>query len=145
MFYTLLYNTITCRLSYSCKLLEGRSFASVILFPSHRTLHILSAPCVLSRFGSVRLCDPVDCRLPGSFVHGIVQARILEWVAISFSRGSNPGTERASLTSPALADRFLPFIPLASWDPINRTGQFLIRNHCDIRVYHTWIEGRYLG
>ena len=32
------------------------------------------------------LCDPVDCSLPGSSVHGILQARILEWVAISFSR-----------------------------------------------------------
>ena len=31
------------------------------------------------------LCDPVDCSLPGSSVHGILQARILEWVAISFS------------------------------------------------------------
>ena len=35
------------------------------------------------------LCDPMDCRLPGSSVHGIFQARILEWVAISFSRGSS--------------------------------------------------------
>ena len=35
------------------------------------------------------LCDPVDCSLPGSSLHGILQARILEWVAISFSRGSS--------------------------------------------------------
>ena len=35
------------------------------------------------------LCDPVDCSLPGSCVHRISQARILEWVAISFSRGSS--------------------------------------------------------
>ena len=34
------------------------------------------------------LYDPVDCSLPGSSIHGISQARILEWVAISFSRGS---------------------------------------------------------
>ena len=34
------------------------------------------------------LCNPVDCGLWGSSVHGIFQARILEWVAISFSRGS---------------------------------------------------------
>ena len=33
------------------------------------------------------LCDPVDCSPPGSSVHGILQARILEWVAISFFRG----------------------------------------------------------
>ena len=35
------------------------------------------------------LCDPVDCSSPGSSVQGIFQARILEWVAISFSRGSS--------------------------------------------------------
>ena len=34
-------------------------------------------------------CNPIDCSLPGSSVHGILQARILEWVAISFSRGSS--------------------------------------------------------
>ena len=33
------------------------------------------------------LCDPMDCSPPGSSVHGISQARILEWVAISLSRG----------------------------------------------------------
>ena len=31
------------------------------------------------------LCDPVDCSLPGSSVHGIFQARVLEWGAIAFS------------------------------------------------------------
>ena len=34
------------------------------------------------------LCHPMDCRLPGSSVHGISQARILEWVTIPFSRGT---------------------------------------------------------
>ena len=33
------------------------------------------------------VCDPMDCTLPGSSVHRILQARILEWVAIQFSRG----------------------------------------------------------
>ena len=32
------------------------------------------------------LCDPLDCSLPGSFVHGTFQVRVLEWVAIAFSR-----------------------------------------------------------
>ena len=36
----------------------------------------------------VRLCDPMDCSLPGSSVHGIFQAIVLEWAAISFYRGS---------------------------------------------------------
>ena len=35
------------------------------------------------------LCDPIDGSPPGSSVHGIFQARILEWVAVSFSRGSS--------------------------------------------------------
>ena len=35
------------------------------------------------------LCDPIDCSPPGSSVHGLFQARISEWVAISFSRGSS--------------------------------------------------------
>ena len=35
------------------------------------------------------LCDPMDCSLPGSAIHGIFQAGILEWVAISFSRRSS--------------------------------------------------------
>ena len=35
------------------------------------------------------LCDPMDCSPEGSSVHGVLQARILEWVAISFSRGSS--------------------------------------------------------
>ena len=35
------------------------------------------------------LCDPMDCSLPGFSIHGIFQARVLKWVAISFSRGSS--------------------------------------------------------
>ena len=46
--------------------------------------------CMLSPFSRVQLfVTPVDCGLPGSSSHGIFQARILEWVAISFSRGSS--------------------------------------------------------
>ena len=45
------------------------------------------------------LCDPVDCSLPGSSVHGILQAKILEWAA-------NPEIEPTSLMSPAFAREF---------------------------------------
>ena len=49
------------------------------------------------------LYNPMDCSLSGSSVHGILQARILEWVAISSSRGSfDPGIEPASPVSPVL-------------------------------------------
>ena len=40
---------------------------------------------LLNHFSRVRLCDPMDSSPPGSSVPGILQARILEWVAISFS------------------------------------------------------------
>ena len=53
------------------------------------------------------LCDPMDCSLPGSSVHGILQARVLEWAAMPPSRGpSPPGTTPESLTA-ALAGGFL--------------------------------------
>ena len=44
---------------------------------------------VLVSWSCVTFCDPMDCSLLGSSVHGILQARILEWVAIPFSRGSS--------------------------------------------------------
>ena len=61
--------------------------------------------CVCSDAEScLTLCDPVDCSPPGSSVHGILQTRILEWVAISFSRGSSrPRDMGLLLESPALA------------------------------------------
>ena len=46
----------------------------------------------------VQLCDPVDCSLPGSSLHGILQAGILEWVAISFSRGSAQPRDRTRVS-----------------------------------------------
>ena len=58
------------------------------------------------------LCNPMDCSLPRSSVHGIFQARILEWVAISFSRGS-------------------------SW-PRDRTWVYL---HCRQTLYHLSHQG----
>ena len=56
--------------------------------------------CAKSLQSCSTLCDPMDCSLPGSSVHGILQARILEWVAAPFSRGifltqgSSPGLVR---------------------------------------------------
>ena len=44
------------------------------------------------------LCNPMDCSLLGSSIHGIFQARILEWVAISFSRGSSQPRDRTRVS-----------------------------------------------
>ena len=48
--------------------------------------HILGSAAAELLQSCPTLCDPVDCSLPGFSVHGILQARTLEWVAISFSR-----------------------------------------------------------
>ena len=57
----------------------------------------------------------MDCSLPGSSVHGILQARILEWVVMPSSRGlSDPRIEPVSLLSPALTGRF--FITSGTWE-----------------------------
>ena len=54
------------------------------------------------------LCESMDCSPPGSSVHGILQAGILEWVAISFSRGSSQsGIELVSPTSSCIGKRVL--------------------------------------
>ena len=45
--------------------------------------------CAQSFLSCLTLCDSMDCSLPGSSVHGILQARILKWVAISFCMGSS--------------------------------------------------------
>ena len=52
------------------------------------------------------LCDPMDCSLRVSSVHGIIPARILEWVAVSFSRGSSQ--PRDVVQSPSLQVDSLP-------------------------------------
>ena len=69
---------------------------------THVTFFIV---CVSVALGRVQLCDPMDRGPLGSSVHGVLQARILEWGAISFSEGNlpNPGIEPVS---PALAGGF---------------------------------------
>ena len=56
--------------------------------------------CVLA----TQSCDPTDCSPPDSSVRGILQARILEWVAIPFSRGSSQPRDQAQVF--CIADRF---------------------------------------
>ena len=60
--------------------------------------------CVSRSIVSHSLCDPVDCSLPGSSLHGILQARILEWVAIPFCRGSSQPRDRTQVS--CIAGRF---------------------------------------
>ena len=57
-----------------------------------------------SSLSRVWLCDPTDCSPPGSFVCGILQARLLEWIAILCSRGSSPPRDRSWVS--LIAGRF---------------------------------------
>ena len=67
--------------------------------------------CVCAQ-SCLTLRNPMDCSLPGSSVHGIFQARILEWVAIPFSRDlPDPGVEPVSLVPPALGGGFFTAAP----------------------------------
>ena len=71
---------------------EGRLYLPVFLSaPKSGALHkyYFHVVCVLGAQLCLTLCDPVYCSPPGPFVHGIFQVRILEWVAIFFSRGSS--------------------------------------------------------
>ena len=62
---------------------------------------------VLSCSVVLNLCNPMGCSLPGSSVHGIFQARVLEWVVISYSREfSQPSNQTHISSSPELAGRF---------------------------------------
>jgi len=63
---------------------EGKGIIYFKLFTT--SLHVSMKTLEVKSLSPVGLCDPMDCSLPGSSVHGIFQARVLEWVAISYSR-----------------------------------------------------------
>ena len=77
--------------------------------------------CVLNRFScvfsSLTLCEPTDCSLPDSSVHGILQASILQWATLPSSRESlDPRIEPKYLMSSELARRFFITVTLrARW------------------------------
>ena len=87
----------------------------LVIFPNNVPITISQIYCtsvyvssyifVPSRFSHVQLCNPMDCSLPGSFVHGILQARILEWVAIPSSNGSCPSRDRTCISCVSCIDR----------------------------------------
>ena len=62
--------------------------------------------CVLAQ-SNLTLCDPMDCGTPGSSVRGILQAKILEWVAISSSRGSSRPRDRIPISCISCVGRWI--------------------------------------
>ena len=78
-------------------LIEGRLLYNIGLISSIQQ-HELAMLCLT-------LCDPLDCSLPGSSVHGILQARILEWVAMPSFRGSSQSRDRTHTEERILRQR----------------------------------------
>ena len=86
---------------------------------------------VLVTYSCPTLCDPMDCSLPGLSVNGILQARILEWVAIPFSKGPSRPRGRASVS--CIAVRFFyrlsrqgsPYtcLPIFIFSDLHHSGQ----------------------
>ena len=73
--------------------------------PAYSWLAKVNHACLFSHVQS--FCDPMDCSPPGSSVHGIFQARILEWVAISSSRGSSQPRDQTHISCVScIAGRF---------------------------------------
>jgi len=56
------------------------------------------------------LCDPIDCGLQGSYIHGVIQARIVEWVPVPSSRGSSQPRDGATIS--CIAGGFFTAEPL---------------------------------
>ena len=80
----------------------------IIEAEKHTSRRVDGNTCVLDQ-SSPTLCDPMEHSPPGSPVHGVLQARILEWVSISYSRDlPNPGIKPMS---PAKGDRFFTTAP----------------------------------
>jgi len=88
---------------------------------------------VLCAYSCLTLCDSMDCSPPGSSVHGIIQARILEWVAISFCRESSQPRDQTYISYVSCTGRciirFGLFVCLfvyywATWEAKTKTGRW---------------------
>ena len=67
---------------------QGKPFNIIVVVVIVVVAAAAAAAVLITQSGST-LCDPMDCSLPGSSVHGILQARILECVTLPFSRGTS--------------------------------------------------------
>ena len=83
-------------------------------FPSHFHSQV-KCVCMWLTQSCPTLSDLMDCRLPGFSVHGIFQARRLEWVAISFSRGSSQPKHRTCVSCISCTGRWILY-HYATWE-----------------------------
>ena len=78
-----------CRSSYALKDSVCACVWGVFLCSCMSVFNYNACVYMLVTQSCLTLCNPMDCSPPGSSVHEILQARLLEWVAISYSRGSS--------------------------------------------------------
>ena len=86
------------------------ALALTIIYTLSIIIFIVILPSLLHSAGaqsSLAPCDPLDCSLPGSSVHGILQARTLEQVAISYSRGSSRPRDRTHISCVSCTGRLI--------------------------------------
>ena len=81
---------------------------------THKPTYTYVSACVLSHFSCVWLCYPMECDPTGSSVHGILQVRILEWVAMPFLHGIFPTTKVSNLCFLCLLHWQVDSLPLGS-------------------------------
>ena len=104
----------------------------------NKVQEVVTATAAVSLQSCPTLWDPIDGSPPDSSVHGLILARILVWVAITFSRGSsNSGIKPASPVSPALQVDPLPAKPL---------GKPLVLHYQIVKINHAplWLADRTL-
>ena len=108
----------------------GKSRMGLLTQISQVTLqYVIQNMCVVTRaqmLSRAQLCDSMDCSLPRSSVRGILQARTLEWVAISFSRGSSRPSDRTSISWVCcIAGRSLPNSPCEAVFKIHPSSNYM--------------------
>ena len=92
LFWGMVLITVSCTMSWTS--IHSSGTLSIRFNPLNQSIchfHYI----IISEFDQLclTLCDPMDCSLPGSSIHGIFQASVLKWAAISFSKGSSQSRE----------------------------------------------------
>ena len=101
-------------------------------------LYIGVCVCVCAHSHSVMSdsCDPMDCSPPGSSVHGILQARILEWVLISSSRGSSRPRDQTPVSCTSCIDRCILYYCTYKAIRLSLAHEMWAEDTC-----HFWVGG----
>ena len=129
-----------------------KSHECTFMFMSY-LVHLFSKVirCLVTQL-CLTLCDPMNCSPPGFSVHGISQANILEWIAISFSRGCSPPrnqtlfsciagrffTREAACNSPVWCKKNCYILGDLKWNP------FISSYFCKSEVWTHWGQVLYL-